>query len=87
MCKRTSCLYHPEDDNAPNECNYMLYTGNRRGCSAGVDCDRYAPRNGLRARVPRVSSYTVKYKDPKVIAFVEQYKKYHNEKGAKKIND
>ena len=39
--KCLSCLYHGWDTQS---CDYLLVTGERRGCPGGEDCARYLPR-------------------------------------------
>ena len=58
-CKRTDCLYHPERCLSYN-CDYMLLTGESRGCKPGRNCDKYrkaTPKEklSLRRKVASVS--------------------------------
>lgn len=51
-CKRTDCLYHPNVGLGYN-CDYMLLTGEKRGCKPGRKCDKYVqatPKEQLEIR-------------------------------------
>lgn len=52
-CKRYDCLYHPEIWQ-PYQCDYMLLTGEKRGCKAGCRCKRYKQATSKEKRVIRI---------------------------------
>lgn len=42
-CNKTDCVYRSENAGVMVTCDYILYTGESRGCGIGDDCDKYKP--------------------------------------------
>lgn len=44
-CKAFRCKYHT-GINSHNQCDYILFEGNPRGCEADSFCEKYVPKRG-----------------------------------------
>ena len=51
------CDYYGSEDYGKNLCDYILKTGHRRGCKAGVGCTQREIRNENNARSKRNNAY------------------------------
>lgn len=70
MCKRASCAFF---DTNTNTCDYILITGQRRGCPAGPMCKRYKPLNARKRKVPQLPSTFKKERSGLFTAFETMY--------------
>lgn len=70
MCKRTSCAYFGTNTHT---CDYILITGQRRGCPGGHLCKRYKSVNARRRKVPQLSSTFKKERSGLYTAFETMY--------------
>lgn len=70
MCKRTSCAYYAANTNT---CDYILITGQRRGCPGGPLCKKYKPLNARHRKVPQLPSTFKKDRSGLYTAFETMY--------------
>ena len=70
MCKRTSCAYFGTNTKT---CDYILITGQRRGCPGGHLCNRYKPLNARHRKVPQLPSTFKKDRSGLYTAFETMY--------------
>lgn len=40
------CAYYGSENYGNNLCDYIIRTGHRRGCKAGVGCEKFTPKKG-----------------------------------------
>ena len=70
MCKRTSCAFYGTNTHT---CDYILITGQRRGCPGGRLCERYKPLNARKRKVPQLPSTFKKDRSGLYTAFETMY--------------
>lgn len=70
MCKRTSCAYFGTNTKT---CDYILITGQRRGCPGGRLCERYKSVNARHRKIPQLSSTFKKERSGLYTAFETMY--------------
>lgn len=70
MCKRTSCAYFGTNTHT---CDFILITGQRRGCPAGPMCKRYKSVNARKRKVPQLPSTFKKDRSGLYTAFETMY--------------
>lgn len=77
MCKRKSCAYFGTNTHT---CDYILITGQRRGCPAGPLCNRYKPLNARHRKVPQLPSTFKKDRSGLYTAFETMYEEGFSDK-------
>ena len=77
MCKRTSCAYFGTNTHT---CDYILITGQRRGCPGGRLCERYKSVNARRRKVPQLPSTFKKERSGLYTAFDTMYEEGFSDK-------
>lgn len=70
MCKRASCAFFGTNTKT---CDFILITGQRRGCPAGRQCERYKPVNARHRKVPQLPSTFKKERSGLYTAFETMY--------------
>lgn len=70
MCKRTSCAYFGTNTHT---CDYILITGQRRGCPGGRLCKRYKPLKARKREMPPLPTRFKKGSPGLFVAFESMY--------------
>lgn len=70
MCTRTSCKFYGTNTNT---CDYILITGQRRGCPGGRLCTKYKPVNGRHRKMPQLPTTFKKGNSGLFTAFETMY--------------